>query len=296
MGCRDSRNATNECYCCGMRVWQLFNSFSSGPLAKASNWWTFLGPLVPGAVLAWPFSAMKPIMDLGWGAVVLASVAAGCVVSLVASASLVAWRRFKPIEALLPSPAAEPEITLRTEPSAEETRAREAALTKEAARERAIFLLLEFAKEQILMAMVAATLRDAPRYLLEGPHEAETRPDWLDIGEQKIGEEWLRERTIILNKHRRDMLVTFHSTRLGMDMRHIDQSTSVEVGHNLRQEDAGREMPHVNLLKLQDYEVASRAYDELLSYLRRVERDQISMHRSIQSQISDVSEFFSRKR
>lgn len=65
---------------------------------RLGYWWTVFGP---GGVLAvamsWLFSAVGPIAAYGWGAVVLLGIASACIVMLVASVSLVAWRYFNPI-------------------------------------------------------------------------------------------------------------------------------------------------------------------------------------------------------
>jgi hypothetical protein len=61
-------------------------------------WWAVFGPGgVLSVLMGWAASAVQPIRDLGWGAIAFVGVGSACVIMLVASAMLVAWRYFNPI-------------------------------------------------------------------------------------------------------------------------------------------------------------------------------------------------------
>ena len=59
-------------------------------------WVPFLGSV--GAAMTWLFDHLTLISSYGWPAVVLAGIASTCVVALVTSVCLIAWRYFHPIE------------------------------------------------------------------------------------------------------------------------------------------------------------------------------------------------------
>ena len=58
-------------------------------------WVTFFG--IVSAAMSWAAAYIIPISKYGWGAVIFAGVGTACVISLVGSVVLVAWRYFKPI-------------------------------------------------------------------------------------------------------------------------------------------------------------------------------------------------------
>lgn len=62
---------------------------------KISGWITFIAGV--GAFLSWVASHIAPLSPYGWGAFVFAGLAAACVLSLVLSLGLIAWRFFKPL-------------------------------------------------------------------------------------------------------------------------------------------------------------------------------------------------------
>jgi hypothetical protein len=65
---------------------------------RIGYWWTVFGPGgVLAVVMSALFSALAPIAQYGWAAIVLAGIAAASGVILVASAALVAWRYFRPL-------------------------------------------------------------------------------------------------------------------------------------------------------------------------------------------------------
>jgi hypothetical protein len=70
-------------------------------------WWAVFGP---GGILTvlggWVANGIKPISDLGWGAVVFVGLGAACILMLVASALLVAYRYFNPLSQVDKSDAA----------------------------------------------------------------------------------------------------------------------------------------------------------------------------------------------
>jgi|GEM_PF-5431946 len=59
-------------------------------------YWIAFSGLV-AAAMSWMASYITPIYQYGWGAVVFAGVGAACVITLVASCALVAWRYFNPL-------------------------------------------------------------------------------------------------------------------------------------------------------------------------------------------------------
>ena len=67
---------------------------------RFAYWWAFLGPggLV-WIVMSWVASYFTPIARYGIGAIIFAGLAAACILILVASISLIAWRYFHPIGA-----------------------------------------------------------------------------------------------------------------------------------------------------------------------------------------------------
>lgn len=64
---------------------------------KTAYWFTFVG-LVWGA-MSWVASQVTPLAGLGWGTYVFVGLGAACILSLVLSAALVAWRYFNPLSA-----------------------------------------------------------------------------------------------------------------------------------------------------------------------------------------------------
>lgn len=73
---------------------------TDAPAGRVADWTTvvqLVGYFGGSAVLSWLASTVDPIMQYGWGAVILAGLAAALVVSLVISAGLVAWRLFRPL-------------------------------------------------------------------------------------------------------------------------------------------------------------------------------------------------------
>lgn len=62
---------------------------------KISGWFTFIAGV--GAFLSWVASHFLPLSPYGWGAFVFAGLAAACVLSLVISVGLIAWRFFNPL-------------------------------------------------------------------------------------------------------------------------------------------------------------------------------------------------------
>lgn len=67
---------------------------------RFTYWWAFLGPggLV-WIVMSWVASYFTPIAQYGMGAVIFAGLGAACILMLVASIALIAWRYFHPIKA-----------------------------------------------------------------------------------------------------------------------------------------------------------------------------------------------------
>jgi hypothetical protein len=61
-------------------------------------WWAVFGP---GGILSvlgsWAANSIKPISDLGWGAVAFVGVGVACIIMLVSSFCLIAWRYFNPL-------------------------------------------------------------------------------------------------------------------------------------------------------------------------------------------------------
>lgn len=68
---------------------------------KISGWITFIAGV--GAFLSWVASHIAALSPYGWGAFAFVGLAAACVLSLVISLGLIAWRFFRPL-----SPAAVP--------------------------------------------------------------------------------------------------------------------------------------------------------------------------------------------
>jgi hypothetical protein len=62
---------------------------------RVGNWGTFFTTV--SAVMSWIASYVTPLAAYGWGAYVFAGFGAACVISLVLSATLVAWRKFDPL-------------------------------------------------------------------------------------------------------------------------------------------------------------------------------------------------------
>ncbi len=76
---------------------------------RFTYWWTFLGPGgVVWLIMSWAASLFPPIAQYGIGGVIFAGLGAACVLMLVASISLIAWRYFHPLSsppAKMPEPA-----------------------------------------------------------------------------------------------------------------------------------------------------------------------------------------------
>lgn len=75
-------------------------------LDRAGIWWGFLGPNgIVSVGLAFIYSFFEPVAKYGWAAVALAALATAMLFTLVASAGLLAWRKFKPLTSDLSTPA-----------------------------------------------------------------------------------------------------------------------------------------------------------------------------------------------
>jgi hypothetical protein len=66
-------------------------------------WTTFLG--LVGAAMTWLFDHLTAISQYGWAAIGLAAIAATCLIALVTSTWLVAWRYFRPLPPVSTAPA-----------------------------------------------------------------------------------------------------------------------------------------------------------------------------------------------
>jgi hypothetical protein len=66
-------------------------------------YWTAFFVLV-SAAMSWLASYITPVARYGWGAIVFVGIGAACVITIVSSGALVAWRFFKPLS--LPQSAA----------------------------------------------------------------------------------------------------------------------------------------------------------------------------------------------
>lgn len=65
---------------------------------RFTYWWTFLGPGgVVWLIMSWAASHFPPIAQYGIGGVIFAGLGAACILMLVASISLIAWRYFHPL-------------------------------------------------------------------------------------------------------------------------------------------------------------------------------------------------------
>jgi hypothetical protein len=64
-------------------------------VARVARWAAFVGAVA--VVMTWVASHTAPIYQHGWGVIVFAGVGIACVVVLVVSGALVAWRYFNPI-------------------------------------------------------------------------------------------------------------------------------------------------------------------------------------------------------
>jgi hypothetical protein len=82
---------------CRMQTSQLksFGSWLDDNVARIVRWATFFG--LVAAFMSWVASHIMPIYQYGWGAAVFAGVGFACIVTLVISSALVAWRYFNPL-------------------------------------------------------------------------------------------------------------------------------------------------------------------------------------------------------
>jgi hypothetical protein len=64
-------------------------------IARIVRWAAFFG--LVSAAMSWVANYITPLHQYGWGAAVFAGVGAACVITLVASGTLVAWRYFNPL-------------------------------------------------------------------------------------------------------------------------------------------------------------------------------------------------------
>jgi hypothetical protein len=82
---------------CRMQISQLksFGSWLDDNVARIVRWATFFG--LVAAFMSWVASYITPIYQYGWGAAVFAGVGFACIVTLVISCALVAWRYFNPL-------------------------------------------------------------------------------------------------------------------------------------------------------------------------------------------------------
>lgn len=65
---------------------------------RFAYWWAFLGPSgLVWLVMSWVASHWPLIAQYGTGAVIFAGLGAACVLMLIASISLIAWRYFHPL-------------------------------------------------------------------------------------------------------------------------------------------------------------------------------------------------------
>ena len=81
----------------GMRFFKFFQGVAN----SAGTWITIVGALGTG-VMTWVFRSIAFIAQYGWGAVVLSALVTTCVLAFAFSASLVAWRYFRPLQPPLP--------------------------------------------------------------------------------------------------------------------------------------------------------------------------------------------------
>ena len=63
--------------------------------ARFASWTAVVGVVAP--VMSWVASYIMPIYQYGWGAAVFAGVGLTCIIMLVISGCLVAWRYFNPL-------------------------------------------------------------------------------------------------------------------------------------------------------------------------------------------------------
>jgi hypothetical protein len=87
-----------------MQLSQLisFGRWLDNNIARIVRWAAFFG--LVAAFISWAASYITPIYQYGWGAVVFAGVGAACVIALVGSGILVAWRYFNPLPEQSPTP------------------------------------------------------------------------------------------------------------------------------------------------------------------------------------------------
>jgi hypothetical protein len=64
-------------------------------IVRIVRWAAFFG--LVSAAMSWVANYITPLHQYGWGAAVFAGVGAACVITLVASGTLVAWRYFNPL-------------------------------------------------------------------------------------------------------------------------------------------------------------------------------------------------------
>lgn len=78
---------------------RLFRSPTVGSIADWYSLWQLVASFFAGgALLSWAASSIEPVMRYGWGAALFLGLLTMCVIILIASVGLVAWRFYKPLK------------------------------------------------------------------------------------------------------------------------------------------------------------------------------------------------------
>jgi hypothetical protein len=99
------------------KFWRPFGHFAnvlsvSQTLLGWAALWT-----AAAALMTWAASTIGPILALGWGAVVITGFGLACILVLVMSVGLIAWRYFKPISPAPSAPSCLPDEQIRIDQS-----------------------------------------------------------------------------------------------------------------------------------------------------------------------------------
>jgi hypothetical protein len=130
-------------------------------VTRFGYWWAVFGP---GGVLSvlstWVAKNVEPIAVLGWGAVVFAGIGAACIIMLVASVCLVAWRYFNPLPPAPPPELGSPALAQSKAPTIDKLPA--VSPTNNPETERDVLILLDYAVYVSTVEMLDAILSSAP--------------------------------------------------------------------------------------------------------------------------------------
>jgi hypothetical protein len=82
-----------------MLLRRLFRSPTVGSIADWYSLWQLVASFFAGgALLSWAASSIEPVMRYGWGAAFFLGLISMCVIIVIASIGLIAWRFYKPLK------------------------------------------------------------------------------------------------------------------------------------------------------------------------------------------------------